>query len=1179
MRALRTLTALAVAATAAFAATPALAADPASPTPASTTTVASQDEAPPPESQDAPAAASRAAVGETTTWGDSLGRLYHRVDDGFDLDQYLGRGLLTFSFNIDKTNYGPVDDLGHPTHGNKLYGKTMLLTLRAWDVDESQGEVDLVRFNDTEAAPRTLSGANSQWATDTFEIPTSVLRLPTPSNPTGTNVVDVHVDMNNDGWAVEIDWAELRVDVATDAILPVILPHGITDIGDETAEDKRSGMRVMDDYLGDEIPALRGRTSALTTSENGSISKNAGIIAGQINTLVELEPSRTVDVVAHSKGGLDARLYAFFNPGRVRNLVMIATPNHGSEVAEVLCMARMLRVDSLEPAMGRCDGPENGLYQLNRKYVGYFNEVITDLPSVNYTTIAGGVGGSQQGLPGLGSPILGGFGPGQLGADDMAVSVESVRWLSKYDPDHPGLHVSQRPTVMATHMGLIRSIPVPEGEPDLGAKPLSFPMAACAIAPDEFDDCPPPSGPWDEEPSANSQRSSAAAPGPDVRPQQGIGPDGTVAAGATVDYEVDVLPDDQAALTVLAAAGLNVTIAGAVFQDTDIFGTPSHTADLAGPTTLTVHNPTDGPLSFETILVVNSTRTLTLASPDYVAAGAPLVVEATMEGATADEVLTYTVRGPTGAVVAQGNLPAGAPGVWQASIPSPGPGIYSTVVTATGPGARAAMDIVAVLGGGKFTGDYTQGIADNDFDGLIDTLSLDIPVEVDHAGTHSVSVRVLDAAGHLVTTGGTRQHVDGSGTFSLEFDGRKIHDAASAGPWTVEAVLADDALNIRDRVTLGTITQDDPQNYEHDTLTVTEFTDEGIDPDSNGLIDTLRISAVARTDNAGTYAINGKLVATDGTVVGRASTTAQVAAGATTIKLDFNGNDIGASGHDGPYILRDLAVYPKDSPDEGLTLVDAHRTAAYRSAQFPGGHASDTPPTASFRVTTLDALDATLDASTSTDDQGIATYTWDLGDGTTATGAVVHHHYAAPGIYTATLTVTDSSGQSATTSLPVTATPPLCQGLPATIIGTGGNIDGTHGDDVIVGTSASERIDGGNGNDIICGGGGDDTLIGSHGNDTLTGGAGNDVIDGGTGNDTIYGGGGNDTLTGSHDDDFIDGGDGDDVIDGGDGHDALQGGAGNDTIVAGHGDDIIDGGPGDDTIDGGSGNNTIQDAP
>jgi chitodextrinase len=63
---------------------------------------------------------------------------------------------------------------------------------------------------------------------------------------------------------------------------------------------------------------------------------------------------------------------------------------------------------------------------------------------------------------------------------------------------------------------------------------------------------------------------------------------------------------------------------------------------------------------------------------------------------------------------------------------------------------------------------------------------------------------------------------------------------------------------------------------------------------------------------------------------------------------------------------------------------------------------------------------ASFDGSASTDNLGIATYEWDFGDGTGATGVAATHVYPTPGTYTATLTVWDRSGNAGTDSAIVT---------------------------------------------------------------------------------------------------------------------------------------------------------------
>ena len=84
-----------------------------------------------------------------------------------------------------------------------------------------------------------------------------------------------------------------------------------------------------------------------------------------------------------------------------------------------------------------------------------------------------------------------------------------------------------------------------------------------------------------------------------------------------------------------------------------------------------------------------------------------------------------------------------------------------------------------------------------------------------------------------------------------------------------------------------------------------------------------------------------------------------------------------------------------------------------------GGGAKNQPPVAQFSVSPdrgAFPLPVTLDASASSDDSGISTYSWTFSDGSSATGVRVERTFTARGTYTATLTVTDSGGLTSTTA-------------------------------------------------------------------------------------------------------------------------------------------------------------------
>jgi PKD repeat protein len=80
------------------------------------------------------------------------------------------------------------------------------------------------------------------------------------------------------------------------------------------------------------------------------------------------------------------------------------------------------------------------------------------------------------------------------------------------------------------------------------------------------------------------------------------------------------------------------------------------------------------------------------------------------------------------------------------------------------------------------------------------------------------------------------------------------------------------------------------------------------------------------------------------------------------------------------------------------------------------GQPFNEPPTASFS-SSANGLAAAFDGSASHDPDGtIAGYSWNFGDGVTATGATANHTFGAPGTYRVALTVTDSRGATATAS-------------------------------------------------------------------------------------------------------------------------------------------------------------------
>ena len=70
-------------------------------------------------------------------------------------------------------------------------------------------------------------------------------------------------------------------------------------------------------------------------------------------------------------------------------------------------------------------------------------------------------------------------------------------------------------------------------------------------------------------------------------------------------------------------------------------------------------------------------------------------------------------------------------------------------------------------------------------------------------------------------------------------------------------------------------------------------------------------------------------------------------------------------------------------------------------------------------------LTVNFNGTSSTAAKTITSYAWDFGNGQTASGSTAFTTYATPGTYDAKLTITDSDGDSDTTTVPITVEEPV----------------------------------------------------------------------------------------------------------------------------------------------------------
>lgn len=210
---------------------------------------------------------------------------------------------------------------------------------------------------------------------------------------------------------------------------PIVLAHGLLGF----AELKLAGSLLPSiRYWRGIREALRANRAEVITASvppSGPIEKRAGKLAEDIAAQAQ---GQSVNIVAHSMGGLDARyMISQLKPAgvHVKSLITVATPHHGSPFADSL-------IDTIGPRYlarlyslwERTTGWEPGAFaQLTTEYMAEeFNPKTPDDPNVRYFSY----GAMVKDKPPLLSPFRLSHRviEHREGPNDGLVSVKSSKW-------------------------------------------------------------------------------------------------------------------------------------------------------------------------------------------------------------------------------------------------------------------------------------------------------------------------------------------------------------------------------------------------------------------------------------------------------------------------------------------------------------------------------------------------------------------------------------------------------------------------------------------------------------------------------------------------------------------------------------------------------------------------------
>lgn len=210
---------------------------------------------------------------------------------------------------------------------------------------------------------------------------------------------------------------------------PVVLVHGIV------AHDRQT---FLVDFWG-RIPGILKENGVKVFLGNtdawGSCESNAEILKSTIDKIFLLTEAEKVNIIAHSKGGLDSRYLIWkYNYGdRIASLTTISTPHHGAEVADLIFQRKIIHSRIAKNALkifGELYGDSNpDLYNVNHQLttgkMKEFNEKIQMDPRVYYQSIYTTLKNSFDDMMFFYSHW---YTKNVSGANDGIVSEKSAKW-------------------------------------------------------------------------------------------------------------------------------------------------------------------------------------------------------------------------------------------------------------------------------------------------------------------------------------------------------------------------------------------------------------------------------------------------------------------------------------------------------------------------------------------------------------------------------------------------------------------------------------------------------------------------------------------------------------------------------------------------------------------------------
>ena len=871
------------------------------------------------------------------------------VDTGGGLDTgctFRDGSPLVFNIKVDRV----LDDANrNKLKANGLISETATLRMPAFDVDFDafvppfNPERDRVTFNGHVVPTTFLTGSNNVWKLNAFNVPIEWVEFASDPGPGGEaqpvdNEIRIDIDTANAElvWCTAIDWAALSFEMAR----PVVMAHGIMSTGD--IWDTLWAPRLNDVGIYTDTTLDMGRLD--------SIANNAGKIGAVIDSSTKRWGVDKVNIVCHSKGGLDSRHYVESHDS-VDRIIQLGTPNAGSPLADFGQVSAVVLLGlGLTALVNEIAGPAG--IQLTTWYMSDYNSSHGLNPDVEFTAVAGNyqIGSCPFLLPLCRAKER--FLLSITGAGDTIVPVTSVHAFSGMrhetffstgdlkDATHSGLHQS-------SGVYALNSYPVRQyGRAALTGASVVPGVARTATVAGQIGqgEVATLSVPVDE---ARPTFFSVFYPGGGIQVDL-VSPSGqridaaVAAADPDVEFEDSEMEGGRLALYVLSQPEVGV-------WTVELRG-----VSLPAPVSYAVNAWIEAPA----VTFAGSFKSPAVAAGDPIdlygtlrETGAPLLGAAVKAGVMLPDgsyVEVSFVDDGTGADVTAGD------GVYAGRLIGAQAGMYKVAFAAQGSRSSGAafsredFGLATVSAGhATFTGFRDAG-RDTNGNGLFDKLAVDVDLNVTAAGTYRVYGELTDSAGNRQEVSSLATLPAGAATVPLAFDGKTIFQNRVNGPYTLSVVRVaeESGLSLLPVAEVANAHQTLAYSYlqfEHTPLRLTgNGTATGRDFNGNGLYDRLDVTVEVEADRAGFYQWSGQLRDVNGRELGFFASSASFGVGRNVLTFRFDGATIGRNGVDGPYFVTDLLLF-----GAGLNLVAARafETPAFLASQFEGFVADNTPPT------------------------------------------------------------------------------------------------------------------------------------------------------------------------------------------------------------------------------------------